>query len=116
MIYPFTEAPKPLDNIKEDWAVKLHQSLEAVSGSFKRLDNEHKEYLQAVFNELHNPLTYRTGIYKVMGYIVDFRLWLSTYWVQTKHSGIIEVKAFNKTMVRTLSSTPSAILKIIQVD
>lgn len=115
MIFPFVAKPAPRGDIEKAHAVKLYNALNAVSGIVSKLDADHKILIDSVFSELHQPEAYKSGRYKVGGYVVDFSPWLRTYWVETKYSGIVEVKAFNRTLIRRLASTPSQIIKIVEI-
>lgn len=69
----------------------------------------------APFSELWHPDCYRTGCVKVMGWLYDFSPYFKRHLVRTKHYGWNEVRAYSKTMIRKLSSTPSWIEEIIEV-
>lgn len=114
MIYPFVKEPCDLEGLKDSKAYILHKRLEEVD--FKGLNEEELANLNIIFNELWHPETYRHGIYKLMGWEFDFSKWLKTYWVKTKYSGIIEIRSFSKMFIRKNASTPSQILKIIEVN
>jgi len=116
VIYPFVSKPAPLESVQQSYAVRLYKALESTSGNVRKLDSEHKEYLKAIFNELHHPETYRQGLHKVSGYIIDFTPWLKTYWVKSKRGGISEIKSFNKTVIRENACFPSQIAKIVEIS
>ena len=116
MIYKFVENAKDISVIENSMAYKLYQRLEEVNGDLKALNDTEKGYLKTVFNELWHHDTYKTGKYKIMGYVIDFSKWLKTYWVSTKYSGIQEIKAFNKTMLRENATSKSHILKIVEIQ
>jgi len=116
MIYKFsTNAKNDYSDIENSIAFKLYNRLTEVDGNIKKLSEQEKKELETIFNELWHHETYKNGIYKIMGYIIDFSEWLNTYWVNTKYYGIQQIKAFNKTCVRQFSCNPSYIIKIIEV-
>ena len=116
MIYPFVESPASIESIEGSAAVRLLRALERENGNVKKLTEDEKELIETVFGELWHPDTYTQGIAKIGGYIVDFRPFLKSYWVKTRYYGIREIKAFNKTYIRKLSTTPSEIIKIVEID
>ena len=116
MIYPFVKEPASIEAIEGSVAVKLFRALERENGNVKRLTETEKEYIETVFGELWHPETYKQGIAKIAGYIVDFTPFLKSYWVKTKYYGIQEVKAFNKGYIRKLATSPSEIIKIIEIE
>ena len=116
MIYPFVEKPASMEAIEGSAAVRLLRALERENGNVKKLTEDEKELIETVFGELGHPNTYTQGIAKILGYIVDFRPFLKSYWVKTKYYGIREIKAFNKTYIRKLATTPSEIIKIIEIE
>lgn len=115
MIYPFVESPADIHSIENSYAVRLLRALEREEGNLKKLTEDENELIESVFSELWHPETYEKGIVKLMGYVVDFNSFLNTYWVQTKHYGIREVKAFNKGFIRKCATTPNHIIKIVEV-
>lgn len=116
MIYSFVEKSVPIDAIKNYLVYQLHERLKELNGDYTKLTAEEKERLFAIFSELWNPDTYRKGIYRISGWVIDFTEWTKTFWVKTKYHGIIEVRSFSKTMVRKCSCNPNDIIKIVQID
>jgi hypothetical protein len=115
MIYPFVKEPKNLDLMKDSQAYILHAAMERTSGNIKELTEEEKKLIHSVFSELWHVDAYRTGRYKLGGWIFDFSPWMKTYWVKVKYYGITEINAFNKTMIRQNAVTPSHILQIVEL-
>jgi len=113
MIYPFVEKPAPIEEIKGSNAYHLHEVLK--EKSFKELSKEERKLIEITFNELWNPDTYKHGVYKLRGYKISFKEHLKRYFVKTKYYGIMEIFAFNKTLIRKCATTPSHILEIVEV-
>lgn len=115
MIYPFVENPisrEELENLKPYKAYKLLEE----KGGYKNLSKEEKEFIDTYFNELWHSETYRTGRYKIMGWILDFSDHLKTYLVKQRYDNKwSEIKAFNKTCIRKNATFPSRIIKIIEI-
>lgn len=117
MIYKFSpNAKDDYSNIENSIAYRIHNRLVELNGDFTKLSIEEKKDMETIFNELWHSETYRTGKYKIMGYIIDFSEWLNTYWVDIKYFGIHQIKAFNKTCIRKFSTNPSYILKIVELN
>ena len=114
MIYKFVEKPADMEVIKGSRAYRMYQKLEEVG--YRNLTKSEKEELNSVFNELWHSETYKTGKYKIRGWIIDFTKWLKTYWVEDKYNGIREIKSFNKTFIRKNATTPSHILKVVEIN
>jgi hypothetical protein len=115
MIQKFSQGAGPIESIHGSRAFLLYQALESVNGNFTKLPDNIKQEIENQFGELWNSNTYRYGIVKIAGWQIDYSNWLKTYWIKTKHNGILEVKAFNKTLVRKCSTSPSHILRIVDV-
>ena len=68
-----------------------------------------------LFRELWDPDKFRTGRIKLWGWLFDFSPYFKRYLVNVKYYGWSEVQAYNKTMIRELSNTPSWIKEIVEV-
>lgn len=75
---------------------------------------EENDYL--LFSELNHPEAYKDGIYRLAGYIFDFRPFFKKYLVKWKHYGWQEHYAPNKSFIRDNATTPSHIEKIIILE
>jgi len=73
------------------------------------------EDLAKTFRELPNSERYRTGIVKWMGWVYDFRPYLTHYVVQETDGLWHDVWGYNKTAVRKLAVFPSRINMIIEI-
>lgn len=114
MIYKFVSHETKIENIKNSIAYECYQKLKEV-GSYAKLSKEYKEKLNICFSELWHYETYKTGKYKIMGYIIDFSEWQKTFYVKTKYHGIREIKSFNKTFLINNATSKSGIIYIVEV-
>lgn len=114
-IYKFVNHAKDIENIKSSHAYRIYEQLQKV-GAYKKLDKEYKELCKSIFDELFHSETYKNGIYKIGGYIIDFTQYQKTYLVKFKYFGWLEIKAFNKSIIRDCSTNPSYIIKIVELD
>src|SRR5690606_33258645 len=72
-------------------------SSEGAGGGYDRLSKEEKEFVASFFSELSRPEAYREGIYRCVGWAVDFRPFLRRFLVSHKYDGWREIWSFNKT-------------------
>lgn len=132
-IYPFVEKPCGMPTSAPIYRVmeKLMAGGKLTTGTDDGWDGfKHKDasgsYVQRpgydisqndyyLFSELHHPDAYRHGIYKLGGYIFDFRPFFKKYLVKTKHNGWNEHWAPNKTFIRKCATFPRDILQIIEM-
>lgn len=111
--YPFVNEPINENELKETKPYNALKLLED-KGGYSKLTKNEKEFVNTHFSELWNIDTYKTGRYKIMGWILDFSKYLKTYLVKTKYYGWNEIKAFNKTCIRKNAVVPSHVLEIIE--
>ena len=104
MYYRFSSTA--IENPEGLSAYELYKRIEAG----EKLKGEHP-----LFNELWHPEAYRNGIIKQLGWVFDFRPFFKLYLVKFKHYGWMEVYAPNKGFIRANASTPSHILKIVEM-
>ncbi len=110
-VFKFVDHEVPaLEELKGAPAYKLLEKL----NRGELLSREEKS--GGIFQELWHSETYRTGRYKLMGYIFDFSPFMQTFLVKLKYHGWQEVKAFDKTSIRKNATFPSEILRIINID
>ena len=114
MIYPFVENPAPVDFETADGIFKAYRLLRD-KGGFKSLTKEEKEFVVDFFGELWRPEAYRTGIYRIVGWEVNFRPFMRRFLVHTKYYGWREIWSFNKSAIRKNAVHPSHILKIVEI-
>jgi len=114
VIYPFTESPLPVDFETADGAFKAYRLLKE-RGGYRHLSKEEKTFVASFFSELSHPEAYREGIYRCVGWAIDFRPFLRRFLVNDRHYGWYEVRAFNKTTLRRNSVRPHDILEIIEI-
>ena len=114
MIYPFTESPLPVDFETAEGIFRAYRLLKE-RGGYKRLSKEEKTFVASFFRELSHPEAYREGIYRCVGWVIDFRSFLRRFLVNYKHYGWCEIWAFNKTTLRRNSVHPHDILEIIEI-
>ena len=114
MIYPFVENPLPVDFEKAEGIFRAYRLLKE-RGGYKHLSKEEKEFVASFFSELSHPEAYRDGIYRCVGWVVDFRSFLRRFLVKDRYDGWREIWAFNKTTLRRNSVRPHHILEIIEV-
>ena len=107
-VYAFIQNPKPfLEVCGSSTAYKI----------MERLNNGEKiqESDYIIFREINSVEAYKNGIYRIMGYIFDFRKYFKKYLVKTKYYGWQEQYAPSKMFIRKNSSSPSHIIKIIEL-
>ena len=114
MIYPFVEKPLPVDFETADGVFKAYRLLKE-RGGYRHLSKEEKEFVASFFSELNHPEAYREGIYRCVGWVIDFRSFLRRFLVNERYYGWREVWAFNKTTLRRNSTFPHNILEIIEI-
>ena len=133
-VYPFVSNPRPLSNLEKS---PIYRIMEKLNNGGKLNDGKddgfdgfkHKDekgnYTTRVgysrnendyvsFSELWHPDAYKNGIYKLMGYVFDFRVHFKQYLVKWKHYGWQEHYAPNKTFIRENAVFRNDILKIIK--
>ena len=109
-VYKFVEYDiEDLENYSNSKAYKIMDKLN------NGIDLSRDEKTGGIFDELYYYDTYHTGIYKLMGYMFDFRPYMKKYLVNVKYSGWVEMYNFDKTSVRKNAAIPSWILKIIEL-
>ena len=113
MIYPFVKEPVPVDFETAGGVFKAYRLLK--ERGYDRLSKEEKEFVASFFSELSRPEAYKEGIYRCVGWAVDFRPFLRRFLVRHKYDGWSEVWAFNKTTLRKNSAYPHHILEIIEI-
>jgi len=114
VIYPFVEKPLPVDFEKAEGIFRAYRLLKE-RGGYKHLSKEEKEFVASFFSELSRPEAYREGIYRCVGWVVDFRPFLRRFLVCHKYYGWSEIWSFNKTTLRRNSTRPHDILEIIEI-
>ena len=114
MIYPFVRNPLPVDFEKAEGIFRAYRLLKE-RGRYENLTKEEKEFVASFFSELNHPDAYREGIYRCVGWVVDFRPFLRRFLVKYKYNGWSEVWSFNKTTLRKNSVRPHHILEIIEI-
>jgi len=114
VIYPFVKEPLPVDFERADGIFRAYRLLKE-RGGYEKLTKEEKEFVASFFSELSRPEAYREGIYRCVGWVVDFRPFLRRFLVCHKHYGWSEIWAFNRTTLRKNSANPSGILEIIEI-
>lgn len=113
MIFAFI-AKADISQIKNSIAYRLHQRLEE-TGSFSALTKAEKEEFGTILNELWHFEAYKTGKYRLMGFVIDFTPWMKTFWVKYRYHGIHERFSFNKTTLRKWCNRPSEIVQIVEI-
>jgi len=134
-VYPFVQNPCPLANLRSS---PIYRIMEKLNGGgklntgkddgfdgFKHKDEKgnyctRESYARAendyvCFDELWHPDAYRNGIYKLMGYVFDFRAHFKTYLVKWKHYGWQEHFAPNKSFIINNAICKNEIIKIIEL-
>ena len=82
----------------------------------RKLTEEEQKWEDTYFSELWHSETYRHGIYKLMGWAFNFAPLFKKYLVKLKYEGWVEMSAPNKTFIRRHATTPSRILRIVELD
>ena len=109
-VYKFVSWEVPdLGNLQNAVAYRLLEKL----NRGEKLMREEKH--SCIFQELSHSETYRTGRYKLQGYIFDFCPFMKSFLVKLKYYGWHEVMAFDRTSIRRNAAFPSHILKIIDL-
>lgn len=98
-----------LDELKEAPVYKLLEKL----NRGETLSREEKS--AGIFKELWHSETYRTGRFRLMGYIFDFSPFMKTFLVKLKYQGWREVRAFDKTSIRKNATFPFEVLQIVSL-
>lgn len=112
-VYKFVEQPHSFEQIETTDAFKLHEAFK--TDTLDNIIRHHKEKLY-IFNELSNPTCFREGIYKIHGWIIDFRVFQKIFWVKYKNGiGIREISSFSKMFIRRNAANPGLIIKIVEV-
>lgn len=111
MFYAFVKDPISEEELKKTKPYQMLRLIEG-KGGYQKLSLEEKQLVNTLFDELVYYDTYRTGLVKIGGWIIDFTKYLKTYLVKNKFYGWMEIKAFNKTSIRQNAITPSHILNI----
>ena len=134
-VYPFVSNPQPLDNLvnapiykimlklneggklntgKDDGFDKFtHKDEKGSYCTRPNYDRGENDYVS--FSQLEHQDAYQNGIYKLGGYVFDFRPHFKTYLVKWKYSGWQEHYAPNKTFIRDNATHKSEILKIVEM-
>ncbi|PGK51928.1 hypothetical protein CN918_29490 [Priestia megaterium] len=94
MIYPFVPKPGKLSQNENSHVDKLYKALKS-KGSYTKLNEEEKELISSVFNELWSPETYQNGIYRLGGWTYNFSEFLTQYIVDSEDHGLRYIKAFS---------------------
>jgi len=98
-IYKFVKWEVPaLETLKESRPYRIHEKLQ-------RGDKLTPDEKMAVASD--KPYT------PLMGWMFDFREWLTEYWVELRYWGIVKVYALDKTSIRK-SGKFSGIVKIVE--
>lgn len=133
-VYPFVEKPQEFETLKSAPIYKVMEKLlnggKLTEGTDDGWDHfthkdENGEHIQrpgydkslndyTLFSEIGHSEAYKNGIYRIGGWIFDFRAFFKVYLVKTKYYGWQEQYAPNKTFIRKCAATPSHILKIIE--
>ncbi|MDR2559339.1 MAG: hypothetical protein LBC86_07345 [Oscillospiraceae bacterium] len=132
-VYPFVDSPRELSALANSPIYKIMAKLNAGgrlnTGTDDGFDgfkhkNEKGEYCTrkgysraendyVCFNEIEHQDAYRHGIYKLMGWIFDFRPFFKKWLVKYEYSGWQEQYAPDRDFIFTNSSTPDEILKVM---
>jgi len=113
MIYSFVK--EALDREKLELTLDYQRYNLVVQKGYKNLTAEEKKEIDNAFNELWHSETYERGIVRRGGWVLVYPD-LKTYWVMEKYTGIRELKAYNKGMIRRNATQPSHIIKIVEVE
>jgi len=90
-------------------------SFYALMGRMDRGEKIGTRELGKTFGEIHDTDRYRKGIVKWMGWVYDFRPYLTHYAVQETDGSWHDVWGYNKTAVRKLAWRPSRIALILEI-
>ena len=96
---------KDLENYRDSQAYKLMEKLN------NGIDLTRDEKTGGIFNGSFHD----SGVYKLMGYMFDFRPYMKKYLVKVKYYGWVEMYSFDRTSIRKNSVFPSRILKIVEL-
>src|SRR5690606_36839975 len=113
VIYPFVKEPLPVDFETAGGVFKAYRLLK--ERGYDRLSKEEKEFVASFFSELSRPEAYREGIYRRVGWAVNFRPFLRKFLVNIKYDGWSEEWSFNSTTLRKISVRPQHNLEFIKI-
>ena len=103
--YPFVDKPIKFDSEESDNIALL-----------RKINNKEKiDWMKykTKFEELWHPDSYKSGIYKIGGWVFNFGRYWNTYFVKYKdESSLIIQSAPNKSFIRKMSTHPGRILRI----
>lgn len=102
----------PKENYKDNGLCKLMMAYYEK----RKLTEEEQKLEDTYFSELWNPDAFRYGTYKLMGWVFNFAPLFKTYLVKRKYEGWVEIKAPNKTFIRRHATSPSYILRIVELE
>ena len=110
-VYKFVSWDAPdLEGLCNSVAYRLLNKL----NNNEKLTRDEKD--NGIFKELFHIETYRTGKYKLQGYVFDFSPFMKRYLVNHKYFGWREIRAFDKTAIRHNAANPSYILEIVEIS
>lgn len=135
-VYPFVENPQPLENLVNAPIYQIMQKLNSggelnngkddgfdkfihkdenghycTRPGYNRAENDYVS-----FCEISHMDAYRNGIYKLGGYIFDFRPHFKTYLVNWKYYGWQEHYAPSKKFIKDNAARKSEIVKILELE
>lgn len=104
-------------NPKSDWSEERIKATDAYALMCKleRGEKPSINELDILFSEFWHPDAYRSGVVRIMGWMLDFSPYFKRYVFRCRWEGWKEVVAYNKTALRKLSSSPSLIAEIIVI-
>lgn len=113
LVYKFVSHDiSPKEDYKDHALCKLMQAY----SEKRKLTEEEQKWENTYFSELWHSDAYRHGIYKLMGWAFNFAPLFKTYLVKLKYEGWVEMRAPNKTFIRRHATSPSYILRIVELD
>lgn len=135
-VYSFVSNPQPLKNLVSTPIYKIMQKLNSGgnlnhgkddgfdkfihkddNGNYcTRLGYDRSENDYVSFCELSHPDAYRNGIYKLGGYIFDFRPHFKKFLVKWAHYGWLEQYAPDKIFIKANAVTKGEILEILLLN
>ena len=135
-VYSFVKNPQPLENLVAAPIYKIMQKLndggKLNQGKDDGFDNfSHKdengnyctrqgydrfENDYVSFSELWHPDAYKNGIYKLGGYVFDFRPHFKKFLVKWRYYGWLEHYAPNKIFIKANATCKDDILKVITLE
>jgi hypothetical protein len=106
MIYKFVKHDiSPLGKYKGITEYKLHEKL--ANGEEPTREEKNRNLV----------FTSSGWVYKYMGWAYDFREFLTEFWIETEHYGIMRVYAWDKTAIRKNETTKCLkISRIVEVE